>query len=1056
MDIPPTKREAVMSENKMKSNENFEPGRRRFIKSMAFLGGCAIMSGTVGNIFGRAAKAHLLGKSNDVLYEYTRNNPENIIYSACLQCSQSCAVKCKIDNGVLVKIDGNAYSPGNKSPKLDYNDTPANGAVVEGQLCAIGQAGIGNLYNPARLRTALKRKPGTSRGAGEWVTVDFNSAIDEIVEGGDLFGDGHVAGLKDIYTLRDRNIAESIAADIGNLRSMKINIAEFKSRQAANLDKLIDPNHPDFGPKNNELVFLTSNADTGRKKLIEWFVLDSFGSVNAFDDSSLHNTGPDLAWRIASRQWRNGGWVENDRKVRTDYSRAEYAVFFGGGYSEPDFAPPTVTSQIANAVVRNELKPVVISPRMPRSASRLVRWIPINPGTEAAFAMGMLAWIFQHDKIDSAFLSCANTASAGEMGESSFAAASYLVKIESGRPSGYLRADEVGLGTKNEFVVVQNGQAIAVNPDDSTSAVRGDLYGRFENGKITARSAFSLLKDSVSTKTIEQYADICGVKADDIAHLAEDFANHGKRSIAEIGGVQTRNSGAFQADQVVVALNLLVGNNRQGGALVGASPGWSAFGTDVAEFNALFAAHPSKFPVIGLRCNREGSRYEESTIFDGYPSRRPWFPFSRNVYQEVIPSISDGYPYASSVLFMHRPPSLLTIPGGDRQIADLGDTSKIPLVIACGPIINDTISYADYIFPDTESWESWGIEKVGDAPIGSSAVVCQPAIEPVVDTVTVDGISMPSNLEAVLIAVGKKLGLPGFGKDAFGENSGFNHQDDWSMKIVSNLAEGKDEIGPVPDADLPEMGLFLDARSHLTRSIFDVNRLVDASGRDNWNKIVYILNRGGRFEKPLRSTAPVNGTFHIFFDSVATTLNPNTGKPFSGIPELSNIDGDSQNADYPFEIISYMEQSGMDRNIDTANHLLASNIPSAEVFINSRDAVNLGLKTGDRVRLSSSANNGEKFKDGNGRALYIEGRLIATEGIKPGVIACPWHVGSKGAILNGLAVDGMSINIPEYDNRTMPVGPILAGIGEAGKISVTDLIGGSALYTGSHVRLIGI
>src|SRR5687768_14020834 len=42
---------------------------------------------------------------------YDLIDPRNILYSACLQCNTGCGIKCKLQDGVVTKIDGNPYSP---------------------------------------------------------------------------------------------------------------------------------------------------------------------------------------------------------------------------------------------------------------------------------------------------------------------------------------------------------------------------------------------------------------------------------------------------------------------------------------------------------------------------------------------------------------------------------------------------------------------------------------------------------------------------------------------------------------------------------------------------------------------------------------------------------------------------------------------------------------------------------------------------------------------------------------------------------------------------------
>ena len=72
---------------------------------------------------------------------------------------------------------------------------------MDGSLCPKGQAGIQALYDPYRLVKVLKR--AGKRGENKWKTIPFDEALKEIVEGGDLFGEGRVDGLKDICALRD-------------------------------------------------------------------------------------------------------------------------------------------------------------------------------------------------------------------------------------------------------------------------------------------------------------------------------------------------------------------------------------------------------------------------------------------------------------------------------------------------------------------------------------------------------------------------------------------------------------------------------------------------------------------------------------------------------------------------------------------------------------------------------------------------------------------------------------------------------------------------------------
>lgn len=67
------------------------------------------------------------------------------------------------------------------------------------------------------------------RGEGKWQRISFEQLITEVVEGGDLFGEGHVDGLRAIHDPHTP----------------------------------LDARHPGFGPKSNQLL-VTNTSDEGR------------------------------------------------------------------------------------------------------------------------------------------------------------------------------------------------------------------------------------------------------------------------------------------------------------------------------------------------------------------------------------------------------------------------------------------------------------------------------------------------------------------------------------------------------------------------------------------------------------------------------------------------------------------------------------------------------------------------------------------------------------------------------------------------------------------------
>ncbi|MFQ6115998.1 MAG: molybdopterin oxidoreductase, partial [bacterium] len=151
--------------------------RRKFLKSGAFLGGSALFASQLDWAWNILHKAEAGTLTPAEAYELAK--AENIIYSVCLQCHTDCPIKAKVLNGVLVKIDGSAYSPQAMLPQVAYSTAMAETAKIEGKVCPKGQAGVQTLYDPYRIVKVLKRSG--PRGSNQWQTIPFQQAIDEIV-----------------------------------------------------------------------------------------------------------------------------------------------------------------------------------------------------------------------------------------------------------------------------------------------------------------------------------------------------------------------------------------------------------------------------------------------------------------------------------------------------------------------------------------------------------------------------------------------------------------------------------------------------------------------------------------------------------------------------------------------------------------------------------------------------------------------------------------------------------------------------------------------------------
>jgi thiosulfate reductase/polysulfide reductase chain A len=141
----------------MPVNFNGALTRRRFLKFSA--------AATAASVLGRPRVLHALVPSTQT--ESVKQVQE--IFSACDMCFNKCGLIARVEGGVVKKLD-----PNPKSLKS------------RGMLCARGNAGIKQLYDPDRLKYPLLRKG--ARGEGRWQRLSWDAALDHAAEQLDRIG----------------------------------------------------------------------------------------------------------------------------------------------------------------------------------------------------------------------------------------------------------------------------------------------------------------------------------------------------------------------------------------------------------------------------------------------------------------------------------------------------------------------------------------------------------------------------------------------------------------------------------------------------------------------------------------------------------------------------------------------------------------------------------------------------------------------------------------------------------------------------------------------------
>ncbi len=1030
--------------------------RRQLLKTAALVGGWSALAGTASGSFRQQPWAD----SGEPFPEYLLSQPENVLYSTCLQCHVRCQMKAKIWDGTLAKLTGSPYSPLNYLPHLPYATDLERAAVTDGKLCAKGQSGIQTYYDPYRVRRVLKRNG--PRGSGKWIAIPFEQFIDEVVSGGRLFtslgDDREYPGFDEVWALRDPTLAAGMAADAKAFGRGEMSLPAFQAKYREHLNTLIDPDHPDLGPRNNGFVFDAGRIQHGRKELMAWFTKQSLGSNNAFE----HTTICEQSHHIAYGQMTGG----DNNHMKPDLEHARFVLFWGTGAFSANFGLTPMAQKVTEGVSARGMKTAVVDPRLSNDAAKTDWWLPVMPGADGALALAMIRWILENERYDRRYLENANKAAAAQDGEPTWTDATHLVKIVDGEPRELLRASEAGVPGGDRPVVVRGGRLFAVDPDDTTRAVEGELFVSRTVRGHEVKSAFQLLKEEAYSHSFTEYEDITGVSAQQMAAVAGELTSHGKRAGVELYRGPVQHTDGFHAAAAIITLNLLIGNPDWKGGLSKGAGYWHEFGGREASVYNFGDMHPASQATFGPPITRERSKYEDYSLFreEGYPARRPWYPFTNNVYQEIIPSFAQGYPYPGKILFLHLGTPALSSPAGHKVIDMLRDPEHVPLFIACDIVIGETSMYADYIVPDLTYLERWGTPHVSpDIPTLTSKVR-QPVAQPLTEDVEIDGERMPISLEAFLIAVAKKLGLPGFGRDGLGPGLNFDRPEDWYLKLVANMAFGDKAGEVVPDASETELAVFRSAHQHLPASVFDEERWKAALRPEEWRKVVYVLNRGGRFA-PYDTgwdgsymKRKMGKMFHLFMEAVAGQRNSISGRYFAGYPVYrGQFDAAGQSlsrdGEYPLTLITYKEPfGGQSRTISNYWSNIAL-LPENRILMNRQDAEHQGLRDEQLVRLESASNPTGTVDVGDGRVLDIVGRLQVLEGLRPGVVAVSWHYGHWAYGSNDVVIDGERIKGDRRRGTGLCPNPVMTVEPRLGDVCLTDPIGGSSSFYDTRVAV---
>ena len=910
--------------------------------------------------------------------EVTANENQYVANSVCVGCVSLCGVRVRVDKktGKVLRVAGNPYHVLAADPYLPYTTSikeshkalsgyGESGLAARATACGRGNAVLEKLYDPNRILVPLKRVG--PRNSGKWAPIDFERLVEEVVEGGNLFGEGKVEGLR---AIRD-------------------------------LETPIDADRPELGPKANQLAFIVGFKE-GRLPLIARFGKTSFGSINF----TGHGGNCGLSMRTGYAAFL-GNW-EDYPHLKPDFNHTEYLLNIGTAPANAGNPFMRQGKLVAEGRATGRLKVVVVDPLLTNSDSKAAgeqtEWVPIRPGTDGALVMGMIRWILESKRFNEQFLKVPGKKAAALAGEPSWSNASHLVVVDEAHPLNgkFLRGSDLGLAGKEQddpFMVIDAASG-ALAQDEQAAEARIFYSGPVTVGgqQVAVKTSLQLLLEEAQKHTLAQYSAACGVPETTIVRLARDFTSHGRKAVADCHG-GTMHSNGFYTAYAIVMLNGMVGNlNWKGGT--------SANGGRFPDFAEGPRYNIKKFPGMvkptGVPISRQFP-YEKTTEFqrkkaqgNPYPAEGPWYPFSNGIQGEYIPAALNGYPYPLKAMILWNTNPIYGQAGLYTQAkAALADPGKLPLIISIDPFINETSAYADYIVPDTVLYETWGAAWPWAAHLTKTNSFRWPVVEPPLAKTKENS---PVCMESFIIAVAKKMGLPGFGDKAIPDASGklhsLNTTEDFFLRVFTNVAFAGE---PVPDVSKEELAL-----TGVERHLPSLQAILSP---EEWPKAAYAMARGGRFGPAakayegdwlgVRYPKPVQ----IYNETVALTKNSLSGKPFSGVPtwmervfaDGSPIADTYSRRDWPFQVICSKSQLQSSHTIGEARlrQIHARN----GIIIHPADAKGLGIQTGDRVRVTSPGGK-------------VEGIANLRYGVQRGVIGVEHGFGHWGLGASPVTVGG--------------------------------------------------
>ena len=305
--------------------------RRSFLAWSGIVGGGAALVGT-GASFGLLPG---VGPANAVTAP-AAGGADTFVWSSCnVNCGSRCPLRMQVRDGQIVRVLPD-----------DTGDNELGTQQI--RACVRGRSIRHRIYNPDRLKSPMRRRPGTKRGAGQWDPISWEEAYDEIAT--------------TIQRLIKAYGNESIYLNYGT------------------------------GTLGGTITRSWPPAETPVARLMNCVG----GYLNHYGDYSA-------AQIEAAVVYHYGGWIGSNSF--DDAKNAKLQVMFGNNPLETRMSGGGETFVTQQTKKLHDVRTVVIDPRYSETALGIAdEWIALRPGTDTALISGLAHVMISEKLVDQKFL----------------------------------------------------------------------------------------------------------------------------------------------------------------------------------------------------------------------------------------------------------------------------------------------------------------------------------------------------------------------------------------------------------------------------------------------------------------------------------------------------------------------------------------------------------------------------------------------------------------------------------------------------------------------------